>query len=126
SRDVYVPLVLSFPTRRSSDLVLTLLVFVVYHKNEKGQYIPGIISDARKDWIKTMAELYKEGAIQKAFVLLNPNEANTRVFYSGKAGIMVGALRGMSDDYMKALKKIHPEAELAAIPPFEAPDGSRG
>ena len=96
-----------------------------YHKNEKGQYIPGIISDARKEWIQLMAELYKAGAIQKDFVLLNPNEANTRVFYAGKAGIMVGAPRGMSDDYMKALKKIHPDAELAAIPPFEAPDGSR-
>lgn len=97
-----------------------------YHKNEKGQYIPGIISDARKEWIRMMAELYKAGAIQKDFVLLNPNEANTRVFYAGKAGILVGAPRGMSDDYMKALKKIHPDVELAAIPPFKAPDGSQG
>ena len=97
-----------------------------YHKNEKGQYIPGIISDARKEWIRVMAELYKAGAIQKDFVLLSHNEANTKVFNAGKAGIFFGAPRGMADDYMKALKKIHPGVELAPIPPFRAPDGSRG
>ena len=97
-----------------------------YHKNDKGQYIPGVISEARKENIRHMADLYKEGAIQKEFILLKPNEANTKMFYAGKAGIFIGSPRGMSEDYMKALTKIDPEAELAAIPPFEAPDGSRG
>ncbi|PTX64901.1 carbohydrate ABC transporter substrate-binding protein (CUT1 family) [Melghirimyces profundicolus] len=97
-----------------------------YHKNDNGEYIPGVISEARKQSIETMAELYKEGAIQKEFILLKPNEANTKVFYAGKAGIFIGSPRGMAEDYMKALKKIDSKAELAAIPPFEAPDGSRG
>lgn len=97
-----------------------------YHQNERGQYIPGIISDARKEWVRMMADLYREGVIQKDFVLLKPNEANTKVFYAGKAGIFIGSPRGMSEDYMNALKKIDPKAELAPIPPFEAPDGSRG
>jgi putative aldouronate transport system substrate-binding protein len=97
-----------------------------YHKNDKGQYIPGAISNARKEWVRVMAELYKAGAIQKDFVMLKPIDANTKVFYAGKAGIFIGSPRGMEEDYMIALKKIQPKAELAAIPPFKAPDGSRG
>ncbi|GGE26291.1 putative ABC transporter peptide-binding protein YtcQ [Marinithermofilum abyssi] len=97
-----------------------------YHKNAKGQYIPGVISKPHKETIRMMADLYKQGALTKDFVLLSSNEANTKEFYAGKAGIMVGSPRGMSDPYMEALKKIHPKAELAAIPPFKAPDGSQG
>ncbi|MFC4075815.1 extracellular solute-binding protein [Salinithrix halophila] len=97
-----------------------------YHKNNKGEFIPGVIAEPRKQWVAFMAKLYKEEALPKDFVLLNPNEANTKEFYAGKAGIMVGGPRGMNETYADALVKIHPKAELAAIPPFKAPDGSRG
>ncbi|MBA4496453.1 extracellular solute-binding protein [Paenactinomyces guangxiensis] len=96
-----------------------------YHKNRKGQYIPGVITEQRKEWLKFMADLYKEGAITKEFVLMKPTEAQ-KDFYSGKAGIMVGSPRGMEETYSETLQKIHPHAKLTSIPPFEAPDGSKG
>src|SRR5690606_23147269 len=42
------------------------------------------------------------------------------------AGIIVRGPVEMREGNMEALQKIHPEAELAPIPPFKAPDGSRG
>src|SRR5690606_7518943 len=47
-------------------------------------------------------------------------------FYSSKAGLFLVAPRGMSQDYMKSLLEISPEAEFAVLPPFQAPDGSQG
>ncbi|PTX64908.1 carbohydrate ABC transporter substrate-binding protein (CUT1 family) [Melghirimyces profundicolus] len=97
-----------------------------YHKNGKGQLIPGVISEQQKETIQRMRNWYKEGAINKDFVLTNPNEANTKEFYAGKAGIIVRGPVEMREANMEALQKIHPEAELAPIPPFKAPDGSQG
>lgn len=97
-----------------------------YHQNERDQVIPGVITEQQKDTIGMMRELYQEGAINRDFVLINPNEANAREFYAGKAGIIVRGPVEMREGNMEALQKIHPEAELAPIPPFKAPDGSQG
>lgn len=96
-----------------------------YHKNEDGQFIPGFISEARKQHISFLADLYKEGAISKDFALLNWAQTN-KEFYSGKAGIFIGTPRGMNSTYMQGLVDIDPKADIVPIPPFEAPDGSKG
>ncbi|MBT2644663.1 extracellular solute-binding protein [Bacillus sp. ISL-41] len=96
-----------------------------YHKNEDGDYIPGMISEGRKDLIQFFANLYKEGAMTKDFAVLNWADTNNE-FYSGKAGIFVGGVSGMSEDYMSGLLAIHPDAKFVALPPFKAPDGSQG
>lgn len=98
---------------------------VWYHKNQDGQFIPGFISEARKQHISFLADLYKEGAITKDFALLNWAQTN-KEFYSGKAGIFIGTPRGMTPTYMQGLVDIVPEADIVPIPPFEAPDGSQG
>jgi putative aldouronate transport system substrate-binding protein len=97
-----------------------------YHKNEQGQLIPGFISNVRKDHIQWLADLYKEGAITKDFALLNWSQVNTKEFYAGKAGIFIGTPRGMNPTYMQSLVDLNPNAKLAPIPPFKAPDGSSG
>lgn len=96
-----------------------------YHQNSDGDFIPGIISDGRKDLIQFFADLYGEGAMTKDFAVLNWQDTNAE-FYSGKAGIFIGGVSGMSEPYLQGLLDIDPEAELVAIPPFEAPDGSKG
>ncbi|WP_047983330.1 extracellular solute-binding protein [Ornithinibacillus californiensis] len=96
-----------------------------YHQNDEGQYIPGIISEGRKELIQFFADLYETGAMTKDFAVLNWADTNAE-FYSGKAGIFVGGVAGMSEDYMKGLLEIDPDAEFVSIPPFEAPDGSQG
>ncbi|SEM94047.1 extracellular solute-binding protein [Lihuaxuella thermophila] len=97
-----------------------------YHKNEQGRYIPGIISDARKQLIQFYADLYKEGALTRDFALMSWGDVNSKEFYAGKAGIFIAAPQGMSEPYMQSLLQVHPEAELVPIPPFQAPDGSKG
>ncbi|SMF91905.1 putative aldouronate transport system substrate-binding protein [Paenibacillus uliginis N3/975] len=97
-----------------------------YHKDAEGRLIPGFISDVRKEHVKFLADLYKEGAITKDFAVLNWTEVNTKEFYGGKAGIFIGTPRGMNPTYMQGLVDINPDAKLAPIPPFKAPDSSQG
>lgn len=96
-----------------------------YHQNDNGDYIPGVISEGRKELIQFFANIYKEGAMTKDFAVLDWASTNTE-FYSGKAGIFVGGVSGMSEAYFEGLLAANPEAKLVAIPPFEAPDKSKG
>lgn len=96
-----------------------------YHKDKDGNYIPGIISDVRKEHLKWFKDLYEKGAVTQDFALMNWGQAY-KEFYSGKAGIFIGYPGGLGPDNIKALLEISPNAKLAPIPPFEAPDGSKG
>lgn len=96
-----------------------------YHQDENGNFIPGLIGEGRKEVIQMLADLYKEGAITSDLAILNWAETNNE-FYSGKAGIFIGTPRGMSQDYVDGLLKIHPEAEFVAVEPFAQPDGHQG
>jgi putative aldouronate transport system substrate-binding protein len=96
-----------------------------YHKNNQGQYINGLIGKGREQLVGWLADLYKEGAITKDFAFYNWTQTN-KEFYSGKAGIFIGAASGMSEAYMQTLLDISPNAQIVPIPPFQAPDGSKG
>jgi len=96
-----------------------------YHKDDKGRFIPGIISNARKDIISMFADLYKENAITRDFATMNWADTN-KEFYSGKAGIFIGTPRGMSQPYMEGLLQLNPNARFVHLEPFTAPDGSKG
>ncbi|WP_238357946.1 extracellular solute-binding protein [Cohnella zeiphila] len=96
-----------------------------YHKDDQGRFIPGLISNARKDVIQMYADLFKEGAITRDMATLNWADTN-KEFYSGKAGIFIGTPRGMSQAYMEGLLAIDPGAEFVALDMFQAPDGSKG
>ncbi|NQX60146.1 ABC transporter substrate-binding protein [Paenibacillus qinlingensis] len=96
-----------------------------YHKDDKNRFIPGIVSNARKEMIQWFADLYKEGAMTKDFITLDWAATN-KEFYSGKAGIFIGSPRGMSEQYMDGLLKIEPKAQFLPLDAFTAPDGSKG
>lgn len=96
-----------------------------YHQDDDGNYMPGLISDGRKEVVEFLHDLYDEGAVTQDFALLNHSDAE-KEFYSGKGGIFYGSSYGMSDSNMESLVEIDPDAEVVAIPPFEAPDGSEG
>lgn len=96
-----------------------------YHQDAEGNYIPGLISEGRKDLIQFFNDLYKEKAITNDFAVVNWADTNNE-FYSGKAGVFLIAPRGMSQDYMKALLEINTGAEFVVLEPFKAPDGSQG
>lgn len=94
-------------------------------KDDKGRLIPGTITDANKARIQFLADLWAEGAVTRDFAVIDWATTN-KEFYSGKAGIFIGAPRGMSQDYMAALLQIDPGAKPVPIPPFVAPDKSQG
>ncbi|WP_309119605.1 extracellular solute-binding protein [Paenibacillus sp.] len=96
-----------------------------YHKDKDGNFVPGIISDVRKEHLKFLADLYKEGAITPDFGLINWGQAY-KEFYSGKGGMFIGYPGGVGPENITALKDINPNAKLAPIPPFAAPDGTLG
>jgi putative aldouronate transport system substrate-binding protein len=96
-----------------------------YHKDREGNYIPGIVSEARKEQIAWLADLYKQGAATPDFAVMNWGQTN-KEFYGGKAGIFIGGPRGMSDTFAQGLVDVAPGAKLVPVPPFKAPDGSQG
>ncbi|WP_026021537.1 extracellular solute-binding protein [Paenibacillus senegalensis] len=96
-----------------------------YHRDAQGNLIPGIISDVRRDHIAWLKDLYEQGAITTDFALMNWGQAYNE-FFSGKAGMFITTPRGLGEQHFQALAEIDPDAKLAPIPPFEAPDGSRG
>lgn len=97
-----------------------------YHKDASGKYLPGMIAEASKQRIQFLADLYQQGAITRDFAVMKNWADINKEFYSGKAGIFIGAPRGMSEDYMKSLLDIHPQAKPVGVYPFKAPDGSEG
>ncbi|MDI4645026.1 extracellular solute-binding protein [Cohnella hashimotonis] len=96
-----------------------------YHKDEQGRFIPGSIAPGYKEVVQTLADLYKQGAVTPDFVTLDWANTN-KEFYSGKAGIFIAAINGMSEDYVKGLLAIQPEAKFVSLEAFKAPDGSQG
>ncbi len=96
-----------------------------FHKDAQGKFLPGIITTATKDRTAFLAELYQPGGITRDFAVLKNWPDVNKEFYSGKAGIFIGAPRGMSQDYMKSLLEIHPDAKPMPIPPFKAADGTQ-
>lgn len=96
-----------------------------YHKDTEGNYVPGIITEPRKELITWMADLYKQGAATPDFAVMNWGQTN-KEFYGGKAGIFIGTPRGMNETYAQGLAEVAPGAKLEPIPPFKAPDGSQG
>lgn len=95
-----------------------------YHKDDQGRYVPGWATDAVKEHIAFLTDMYAMGAVTRDFAVMDWAAGN-KEFYGGSAGIFIGAPRGMSQEYYAGLKAIDPEAVCVPIPPFEAPDGSQ-
>ncbi|MDF2668635.1 MAG: transporter substrate-binding protein [Paenibacillus sp.] len=96
-----------------------------YHKDKDGNFIPGIMSEGRKELVQFFADLNKEKAITPDFAVLNWADTN-KEFYSGKAGVFLVAPRGMSQPYMESLLALNPGAQFAVMAPFKQPDGHQG
>ena len=101
-----------------------------YHKNNEDQLIPGSISKGNKEKITFLNKLYKAGALDKDWANKPYNDI-FKEFNAGKVGIwqeQVGVNRGALSPNLDitVLKKTAPDAKVVSIPPFVAPDGSKG
>ncbi|MGG1676198.1 extracellular solute-binding protein [Neobacillus sp. NRS-1170] len=101
-----------------------------YHKNKDGQLIPGQISKGSKEKITFLNELYKAGALDKDWAVKPYNDV-FKDFNAGKVGIWYeqpGKDKGSQPQNLDlaTLRKTAPDAKIEAIPPFDAPDKSKG
>ena len=96
-----------------------------YHRNEQGQLIPGGISESFKQQIQLLHDLYQEGAIHKDWAVTKGTDARND-FFAGKFGIWYEQPYDIGEQRFKTLKELHPDAELAVIPPFVQDDGQQG
>lgn len=98
-----------------------------YHKNDKGQYIPGNISAANKEKIQFLIDLSKEGALSKDWAVTTYKDV-FKAFNAGKVGIWyeqpgIGSPNGV---YFPTLMANDPKAVVVPVPPFKTPDGNEG
>ena len=96
-----------------------------YDTDDQGRLIPGVISKGTRERLELLTELYAAGALTRDFAVLDWGQTNGE-FYGNKAGIFIGAPRGMSQDYFAALLQLAPDASPVPIEAFEAPDGNKG
>ncbi|MGO4549232.1 ABC transporter substrate-binding protein [Paenibacillus sp. 2TAB23] len=96
-----------------------------YHKNDQGQYIPGMISESFKEQTQFLADLYKEGALHKDWAVTKNTDVRTD-FYAGKYGIWYEQPTGIDQNWFKTMKEQVPGAEIAVIPAFKQADGEQG
>ncbi|WP_010274198.1 extracellular solute-binding protein [Paenibacillus senegalensis] len=96
-----------------------------YHENEEGKLIPGFVSDGYKELITWLHEAHKAGAVHPDFATFSATDALNE-FYAGKVGIFTDQPYNRGQANYETLSNLAPEAEIVAIPPFEAPDGSKG
>jgi putative aldouronate transport system substrate-binding protein len=96
-----------------------------YDKDDQGRLIPGVISTGTRERLQLLTDLYAAGAVTQDFAVLDWGATN-KEFYGNKAGIFIGAPRGMSQDYFAGLTSIAPDASPVPINAFVAPDGSQG
>jgi putative aldouronate transport system substrate-binding protein len=98
---------------------------VWYYKNEKGQLIPGSLSEGFKTQITVLHDLYKAGAINKDWAVTKIQDVR-KDFFAGKFGIFYEQPYDISETRFKDLKTVNPSAELAVIPAFTQEDGQQG
>jgi putative aldouronate transport system substrate-binding protein len=96
-----------------------------YYPDKDGSFKPNIISEARKEVITFLHDLYEAGAIAPDFATKTGGDAWME-FWSGKSGIYHLQSQTPGTQGIETLLAAAPNAELVAIPPFKAPDGTQG
>ncbi|WP_135553872.1 type 2 periplasmic-binding domain-containing protein [Paenibacillus cymbidii] len=96
-----------------------------YHKDKDGNFIPNYISDAFRDHVQWLHEVYQGGGLSKDFVTLSSSDLNKEFWVEGKAGIYHADPVNLNEAYIEPLLKRIPGLKLAPIPTFTAPDGTR-
>lgn len=91
------------------------------HKNSKGQYIPGAISNASKQRIQFLHDAYQHGDMPKDWPVQTYKDAR-KLFWGGHAGIYYDSTPGHSTLFAE-LAQADPNAVVVPIYPFKSPNG---
>ncbi|MBM7567821.1 extracellular solute-binding protein [Paenibacillus sacheonensis] len=89
-----------------------------------GKLVPRVLDPAYKDYIAYMSDLYKQGLLDKEFVV-NKDATAKEKFSSGKAGAIIvhwADIPTISD----AIAKTAPDAKFAFVPALKGPAGKAG
>lgn len=89
-----------------------------------GQLVPRVLDPQYKDYVAYLGNWYKQGLLDKEFVV-NKDATAKEKFSSGKAGAIVvhwADIPALSD----ALTKVVPDAKFAYVPALKGPAGKSG
>ncbi|QHW34774.1 extracellular solute-binding protein [Paenibacillus rhizovicinus] len=96
-----------------------------YEKNDRGQLVPGLITNGNKEQVDFLAKLYAAGALTKDWAVSKANDVRND-FFSGKYGMYFEQPYDFSEKRFASLRTLQPAAKLAVIPPFKQDDGQSG
>lgn len=97
----------------------------IWRVSEDGTLSNWHVTKGRKESLKWLADLYKKGAIDQDFPVLNYAQVNEK-FVAGKMGIMIGGGVSAYGQQLADMKKLNPNAELIMIDPPVGPTGKSG
>ncbi|MGZ9583356.1 extracellular solute-binding protein [Paenibacillus marinisediminis] len=97
----------------------------MWRASEDGTLENWLVSQGRKDSLNWLANLYKQGAIDKDFPVLNYSQVHEK-FIAGKMGIMIGAGVTNYGQEVADAQKLNPKAEIIMIDPPVGPTGKYG
>lgn len=96
-----------------------------WREKEDGTLESWHVSEGRKEAINWVTELYKKGAIDRDFPVLNYAQVNEK-FIAGKMGIMIGGGVTNYGQFLADAQKLNPKAEFIMIDPPVGPTGKTG
>ncbi|TCZ78194.1 extracellular solute-binding protein [Paenibacillus albiflavus] len=94
-------------------------------KTADGTLMSEDVTPGRKQALGWLADLYKQGALDKDFPVLTYTQVNDK-FVAGKSGIMIGGGVSNYGAFIADMKKINPKAEIIMIDPPTGPNGTKG
>ncbi|MBW4084549.1 extracellular solute-binding protein [Paenibacillus sp. S150] len=89
-----------------------------------GQLVPRLLDPAYRDYVGYVSDLYKQGLLDKEFVV-NKDATAKEKFTSGKAGAIIVHWADVGS-IAEALTKNAPDAKFAFIPALTGPSGESG
>lgn len=100
--------------------------YSIFHKNENGEYICGLLEDSTLEGIKEYAEAYRTGLLAKDFYTVKSTDLNA-MFCSQRAGAIfprseVSAYRTLRNDFEKANPGMNAD-DAIGICWVKSPDG---
>lgn len=96
-----------------------------WREMEDGTLMSADITPGRKQALGWLADLYKQGALDKDFPVLKYTQVNDK-FIAGKSGMLIGSGVANYGQFLADMKKLNPDAEIIMIDPPTGPSGMKG
>lgn len=94
-------------------------------EDAQGRWISARVSEEERDKLRFYRQLFAEGLLDPEY-LTTTWDVREDMFYTGRAGVILGSSAEVIDIYGAKLRQVEPDAELALLPPPAGPGGEGG